>query len=239
MFTNVLTDTARLGIFRYFPGFAPVGYNVNSTIPNQQLPVNAGTASWVAVDVAGNPVAPPGNPNGSTPYTAGLTCFSVFGNMRLDTNGNMVPFIPADCPNGTAVFPQSSPAANGRWDTFRPVADSTGAIRKLLAQMPRPNYFGALDGLNLAQYAYLQKRGGSQGGQVATDHRSQRQQQADQFQNRSKLQREPQGSVQLHLSAGRQRGQHFLLAGRTGGTDFPAASCFYCQLYLDADTKHR
>ena len=127
VYTNVLTDTARLGIFRYFPFFAPMGYNVNSTIPNQQLPVTATTASWVAVDYAGNPVAPPRMPDGS-PYTSTLTCFSVFGNMRLNTNGNMVPFTPADCPGGTAVFQQASPGANGLWDIYRPVADKTGYI---------------------------------------------------------------------------------------------------------------
>ncbi|HLQ77907.1 MAG TPA: carboxypeptidase-like regulatory domain-containing protein, partial [Terriglobia bacterium] len=163
VFTNVLTDTARQGIFRYYPFFAPMGYNVNSTIPNQQLPVTASTASWVAVDVAGNPVAPPAMPNGS-PYTSLLTCFSVFGNMRMDSNGNMVPFTGADCPGGTAVFQQSTPGANGLWDINRPVADTTGYIKKLLAQMPHANFFGGLDGLNLAQSAYLQHRGGSTGG---------------------------------------------------------------------------
>lgn len=162
VYTPVLTDTARLGIYRYFPFFAPMGYNVNTTIPNQQLPVTASTASWVSVDVNGNPVTPPGLPNGSA-YTARLTCFSVFGNMRLDTNGGMVPFTQADCPNGTAILPQSSPGANGMWDVYRPVADKTGYIKKLLDQMPHANYFGALDGLNLAQYAYLQHRGGSTG----------------------------------------------------------------------------
>jgi hypothetical protein len=163
VFVPVLTDTARLGIFRYFPGFAPMGYNVNATIRNQVLPVTTTTASWISVDVNGNPVAPPGNPNG-TPYTQRLTCFSVFGNQRLDTNGNMVPFTAADCPNGTAVFPQSSPAANGMWDRFRPTVDQTGYIKKLLTQMPKANYFGALDGLNLAQHSYLQTRGGSTAG---------------------------------------------------------------------------
>ena len=162
IYTPVLTDTARLGIFRYFPFFAPAGYNVNSTVRNQQLPVTPSTATWVAVDTAGNPVPPPGMPNGS-PYTSQLTCFSVFGNMRLDTNGNMVPFTAADCPNGTAVFPQSSPAVNGSWDRARPIADTTGYMKKLLNQMPRANFFGALDGLNLAQYSYMQRRGGSTG----------------------------------------------------------------------------
>jgi len=167
VFANVLTDTARQGIFRYYPGFAPMGYNVNSTIPNQTLPVTASTASWVAVDVAGNPVAPPGNPNGTTPYSSQLTCFSVFGNKRLDANANMVPFTSADCPGGVAINPASGLGApSGVWDIRRPTVDQTGYIRQLLSQMPHANFFGGLDGLNLAQYSYLQHRGGSQGGTV-------------------------------------------------------------------------
>lgn len=162
LFTNVLTDTARMGIFRYFTGWSPMGYNVNTNFPNQTFPVTASTASWVSVDLNGNPVAPTKNPDG-TPYTGRLNCFSVFGNMRLDAKGQMVPFTAADCPGGTAVFQNSSPGANGRWDINRATGDTTGYIQKLLAAMPRPNYFGALDGLNLAQFAYLQHRGGSQG----------------------------------------------------------------------------
>ena len=162
IYTPVLTDTARLGIFRYFPFFAPAGFNANATVRNQQLPVTASTATWVAVDTAGNPVPPPGMPNGS-PYTGQLTCFSVFGNSRLDTNGNMVPFTAADCPGGNAIFPTSAPSLNGNWDRFRTVGDTSGYIKKLLDQMPRANFFGALDGLNLAQYAYMQRRGGSTG----------------------------------------------------------------------------
>src|SRR5262249_51083750 len=76
VFTPVLTDTARLGIFRYFPGFAPQGYLVTQ-VQNQKLPLTQTTASWVAVDLKGNPVAPPSNFDGS-PYTSKLTCFSVF-----------------------------------------------------------------------------------------------------------------------------------------------------------------
>ena len=142
VYTPVLTDTARLGIFRYFPYFAPMGYSVNSTIPNQKLPVTASTASWVAVDVNGNPVAPPSMPDGS-PYTSKLTCFSVFGNRRLDASGGMVPFTAADCPGGTVAFPQSSPGANGLWDVYRSSIDTTGYIKRLLTQMPHANYFGA------------------------------------------------------------------------------------------------
>src|SRR5262249_18937701 len=136
-----------------------MGYLVNS-IPNQRLPVTASTASWVAVDVQKNPVAPPSMPDGS-PYTSKLACFSMFDNQRLDTSGNMVPFTTADCPGETALFPQSSPRANGLWDIYRPSADKTGYIKRLLSQMPHANFFGQLDGLNLAQYGYLQSRGGS------------------------------------------------------------------------------
>jgi Carboxypeptidase regulatory-like domain len=160
VYTNVLTDTARLGVFRYFPYWSPEGYLVNSTITNQKVPVTASTASWVAVDVAGNPVAPPAMPDGSA-YPYKLTCFSVFGNKRLDNSGALVPFTAADCPGGTAILPQSSPSANGLWDVYRSTFDSTGFIKRLLTQMPRANFFGQLDGLNLAQYGFMQRRKGS------------------------------------------------------------------------------
>ena len=41
------------------------------------------------------------------PNNPGLRCFSVFGNRRLDANGNMVPFTSADCPGGVAIVPNS------------------------------------------------------------------------------------------------------------------------------------
>jgi len=154
---NVLTDTARQGIFRYFTGYNPTGFNPSAAVLNATFPLNAAQASWVAVDADGNPVAPPFNPNG-TPYTGELICFSVFGNRRLDANGNMVPFTQADCPWGRAVL---GPSAGGTWDSFRPGFDTTGYIRKILDLTPRPNYFGSGDGLNIAQYRFQRRRGGS------------------------------------------------------------------------------
>lgn len=154
---NVLTDTARLGIFRYFTGFAPAGFNPNTTIPNQTFPLTATSATWVAVDLNGSPVAPPFNPDG-TPYSGQLTCFSVFGTRRLDTNGNMVDFTPADCPGGNRALP---PAGTLTWDAFRPLFDQSGYIAKMLALTPKANYFGSNDGLNTAQYRYQRGRGGS------------------------------------------------------------------------------
>jgi hypothetical protein len=160
---NVLTDTARQGIYRYFSGYNPVGWNTTSNaVLNPTFPLNAANASWVGVDYFGKPVAPTRNPDGS-PYTGRLICFSVFGNRRLDDNGNLVPFTSADCPAGPGYTAQAvlGPASGGTWDPMRPVFDTSGYIQKYLAMTPRANYFGSNDGLNLGQYRFLRGRGGS------------------------------------------------------------------------------
>jgi Carboxypeptidase regulatory-like domain len=177
---NVLTDSARSGILRYFTGYNPAGFNPNTTIPAQTFPIaTTASATWVAVDLNGNPVAPPKNPDG-TPYTGGLRCFSVFGNQKLELDGDakltgkMVPFTQADCPGGTAVFGQ----ANGNiWDANRTTMDSTGYIMKIMNLMPRANYFGTNDGLNTAQFRWQRRRegnnsaglGGGPDAQIGTD----------------------------------------------------------------------
>jgi hypothetical protein len=165
---NVLTDTAREGIFRYWTGYTPVGWNANSTAVAQTLanfPLNTGTATWVAVDQNGNPVAPPYDPTSTAanpiPYSGHLVCFSVFGNQRLDpANGfAMAPFTPTDCQGGTAVL--GSNASSGTlWDTKRTTFDSTGIIAKQLTLMPHANYWGANDGLNIAQYRWSRGHSG-------------------------------------------------------------------------------
>ncbi len=156
---NVITDTARMGIFRYYTGYNPAGWNPNSGILNPQFPLTATSATAVAVDFAGNPVAPLFNPDGSQPYTGKLICLSVFGNRRLDTDFNLVPFTPADCPGGSISLPPA--ANNGLWDVNRPTQDTTGYIKKILSLTPHPNYYGAGDGLNVAQYRYQRRRGGN------------------------------------------------------------------------------
>src|SRR5688572_4041283 len=65
---NVLTDTARQGIFRYFTGWN--SGNARTPVP-ASFPANATTGTYPVVDFAGNPVAPPVNTDG-TPYTGGL-----------------------------------------------------------------------------------------------------------------------------------------------------------------------
>ena len=101
----VLTDTARLGIFRYFDGWNPAVYDRTPTA--NAAGVNTRVAP--AVDPAGNPVPPRFNADGTQYSGAGLMCFSVFGTMRLDANGAMVPFTPADCPGGTSLIPRGRP----------------------------------------------------------------------------------------------------------------------------------
>jgi len=172
--SNVLTDSARMGILRYYPGYNPAGFNPNTTIPAPSFPLTASTATLVAVDLNGNPVAPTRNPDG-TAYTSGLRCFSVFGNQRLEADSNfqltgkLVPFTSADCPGGTAVLGPAT--GTGVWDPNRTTFDQSGLILKTMNAMPRANYFGTNDGLNSAQFRWQRRRDGnnSLGAEVGTD----------------------------------------------------------------------
>jgi hypothetical protein len=155
----VLSDAARLGIFRYWDGWNPTTFDGTET----QTPTTLTSRIARSVDAAGNPIAPQFNANG-TPYSgAGLMCLSVFGTMRLDTNGAMVPFTSADCPGGTII----NPVGQAFWDTNRQTVDSTGYIYSaLLKLMPKANYFGAgngTDGLNTATIRWLRGRSGNSG----------------------------------------------------------------------------
>jgi Carboxypeptidase regulatory-like domain len=162
---TVLTDTARLGIFRYWSGWNPTNYLADEATLN--FPVSATTATVRSVNDAGLPVAPTRNPDGSA-YTGSLRCFSVFGNMRLDGQGGLVPFTNADCTFGSVVGQAVlGPSGGGIWDPVRATFDSTGFIRKVLSNMPQANYFGGGDGLNTAQHRWLQGLKGSNEGNAA------------------------------------------------------------------------
>jgi hypothetical protein len=161
----VLTDSARQGIFRYFDGWNPTTFDTAATTP----PSSSTARVAPAVDLFGNPTAPQFNASG-TPYSgAGLLCWSVFGNQRIDpATGTMVPFGPGDCPGGTII---SSPQA--AWDTNRPSIDATGYIYSvLLKTMPHANYFGrpgnglTPDGLNTASTRWVRGTGGNAGTQT-------------------------------------------------------------------------
>jgi hypothetical protein len=158
---SVLTDTARQGIFRYWSGWG----NGNADSATTATGNNPTIAS---VDFLGNPIRPQFNSGATpTPYTGQLTCFSVFGTVKLDGS----PFTQADCAGGTAVFPASG---GTNWDSNRAGPDPTGYIRKVLDAMPKANYFGAgaagtaFDGLNKAGFRWTLRRQGNQGASVTT-----------------------------------------------------------------------
>jgi hypothetical protein len=153
---SVLTDSARNGVFRYFPGWT----NGNADAATS----TSGTNPTIAVvDYLGNPKAPATNPNG-TPYTNTLQCFSVFGNVKFDGS----PFGPGDCPGGNAIVTATP------WDSVRPVSDPTAYISRILQEMPHANFFGGgptgsnFDGLNKAGYRWTLHRQGNQGASVTT-----------------------------------------------------------------------
>jgi hypothetical protein len=149
-----------LAIYRYWTGYNPGRLEREPDGHRQsELSITASTASAIAVDVNGNPVAPARNPDGS-PYTGKLMCFSMFGTRRLDDNFNLVPFTANDCPGGQIGGPST---ADGLWDRFRPSPDTTGYIKKVLSVMPRANWFGSNDGLNIGQLRWQRRRDGSNG----------------------------------------------------------------------------
>jgi carboxypeptidase family protein/TonB-dependent receptor-like protein len=166
---QVLTETARQGIFRYWTGWNPA----DALAPFPTSFTNSPTGTYRSVDLAGKPLAPLQNPDGSSAianghYTGSLVCFSVFG----ATKANGSPFTQADCPggvdsngvayNGLAVLPSSGTS----WDPLRVRMDQTGYIAKVLNAMPQANLFANFggvtpDGLNTAIYRYLRHRTGS------------------------------------------------------------------------------
>ena len=171
----VLTDTARLGIFRFYDGWNPGNADAVETVITPTTPTNVLRIAR-AVDALGNPIPPRFNANG-TPYSgAGLQCLSVFGRQRLDVDGTMVPFTTADCPGGTAIFPSGTATA---WDANRPVFDPTGIVfRGAIKDMPHANWFGAngtTDGLNTATIRWLRtaKPAGNTFGTSPNDNRKQ------------------------------------------------------------------
>ena len=168
--TIVPTDTARQGIVRYWEGWNP-GEALRADPTSFATSIAAATGTIASVNFDGNPIAPNFNPTGG-PYTlGGLRCFSVYGNMKMDQAGALVPVTAQDraCSfggvTGAWIDAPATSTVPGRWDPLRVTADSTGYIAKALQLMPQPNYFAAFggqtpDGLNTALYRWVQGRTG-------------------------------------------------------------------------------
>jgi hypothetical protein len=150
---SVMTPQARNGIFRFFPGWTSGNADANTNVSSTTNNGGNGTGTIAVVDFAGNPVRPTTFPNGQ-PYTAQLTCISVFGSVKFDGT----PATAADCPGGNLI--------TGNWDSRRPVSDPTGYIAKIMTKMPEANYFATGDGLNQVGYRFLRGRRGNSGAAV-------------------------------------------------------------------------
>lgn len=131
----VLTDCARIGIFRYWEGWAN-GNTQQVTAPT------GGNPTIASVDSFGNPLRPATNPNGQ-PYTGQLRYTSVFGPLASN------PTRP-DCSDAVLA------SGAAPWDANRNKMDPMGISQKYLTLMPHANRFDGGDGLNTAvnQWTY-------------------------------------------------------------------------------------
>ena len=149
----VLTDAARLGIFRFFDGWNPGELRQdrdNNTDAILCDPYRArgryfGQSGPTQIQRQWDPIQ-----RSRAPMSQRIR------HPEARPNGNMVPFTDSDCPGGTALFPAVAPHA---WDPLRPVFDPTGFVfRAALKDMPHANWFGAngtTDGLNTASVRWL------------------------------------------------------------------------------------
>ena len=155
MNATVFTDTARMGIYRYFPGWNPA----NPIEVQTPITGNAANQAAPSVDIFGNPMPPPDN----TP----MRCFSVFGNHRYDEASNaLVPISGGRC----------NKLLSGRHVRFRPVnrrrhlgpspayAGLDGIHQATVNAMPRANAFNVGDGLNTASFSWERGRQGGLNG---------------------------------------------------------------------------
>ena len=151
---TVLTDCARLGIFRYYD-------NINNG-NSRQLPVPGATPTQATVNTDGSPKSPDGSP---------LRFLSVFGPLAVNPTKN-------DCSDAQISTSTLIPTgATSSWDTNRKQLDKAGVMTRMLGIMPRANSFdnpgnlvngfGAFgptfspDGLNTATHQWLRKAKGA------------------------------------------------------------------------------
>jgi len=147
---TVLTDCARLGIFRYYDGIN----NGNS----RQLTVTGATPQQATVNTDGTPKAPLDGSGNPLP----LRYLSVFGPLAVNPTRN-------DCSDAQISTSTLIPTgAASSWDTNRKQLDKSGFIPNLLGLMPRANSFDnpgnanpTPDGLNTATHQWLRRAKGA------------------------------------------------------------------------------
>ena len=148
-FPTVLTDCARLGIFRYYDNF--------NNGHSRQIPIAGATPTVATVNSDGSPKSPDGSP---------LRFLSVFGPLAVNPTRD-------DCSDAQISTSTLIPTgAASSWDTNRQRLDTTGFITNILGRMPLANSFdnpgnlgspaaGGPDGLNTATHRWLRTAKGA------------------------------------------------------------------------------
>ena len=146
---TVLTDCARLGIFRYYDNF--------NNGPSRQLTVAGATPTVATVNTDGSPKSPDGSP---------LRFLSVFGPLAVNPTKNDC----SDAQIGTSTLIPTG--ATTSWDANRKQLDKAGVMSRMLGIMPRATSFdnpgnlgapgaGGPDGLNTATHQWLRTAKGA------------------------------------------------------------------------------
>jgi hypothetical protein len=169
---NVLTNCARNGIYRYYDGI--VGINPTDQT-NYNLANGAGFPHAVVVKSAYDGTPELGALPAGVTGTPQLMAQSLFGaGLNISQTDLM-----NDCKDISALTPGSRGGITGagwdatgnRWDPthvrpdYRNSFDSTGYVAKYTdwsaGMMPKPNYFGVGDGLNIAAIQWWRATAGS------------------------------------------------------------------------------
>jgi hypothetical protein len=157
--SNMLTNCARKGIYRYWPGWQPD--NADNT---PSYPANAWSiGTFPSVNYDGTPRQPSANPNKSTPYTIvpggtpeGMHYGSVFGPLT-QTALDQIYADPVNCSQYAFDYTDknSNPMLSAAsWNALRGTYDKSGYIANFSTIMPKPNYFNDGDGLNQAALSW-------------------------------------------------------------------------------------
>jgi hypothetical protein len=161
--SNMMTNCARKGIYRYWPGWQPDNADNAPSYPANAFSIG----TYPSVNFDGTPRQPAENPN-HTPYTVipaspgvgatpeGMHYGSVFGPLT-QTALDQIAAEPVNC-SQYAFNEQdknSNPMLNGApWNALRGAYDTSGYTANFSTIMPKPNYFNDGDGLNQAALSW-------------------------------------------------------------------------------------
>ncbi len=152
MNVTVLTPCARKGIYRYFDGWT--NGNTETAISH-----TSGSQIRPVVDLAGTPLVPADNANGSAysgvgmvPGYQGLNFYSVLGRLSPSAQSQILQD-PVNCSEYDFAG-EHGLLANSAWDAYRTKYDTTGFVERFTDLMPQANNHEIGDGLNAAGFRW-------------------------------------------------------------------------------------